>query len=227
MADFNKYINTILAKEGGYVNDKVDRGGKTKFGISQAAYPNLDIAKLTLPQAVSIYKRDYWDKINGDRLPESVALNAFDAAVNQGAGFARSALNKVGYDNDAFTKERLNRYSSIVANDPSQKKFLGGWMNRLSDVSGKNIAGNFYKNGGSNDQMAMMANYKPRRDITPPIQNIEDELLSNPQSYAKKAYMDDMVSSVPQQDPYTADLEMRLSKMFDETEILPKEYMNG
>jgi Glycosyl hydrolase 108 len=237
MADFNNYINTILAKEGGYVNDKVDRGGKTKFGISQAAYPNLDIANLTLPQAVSIYKRDYWDKINGDRLPESVALNAFDAAVNQGVGFARSALNKVGYDNDAFTKERLNRYSSIVANDPSQKKFLGGWMNRLSDVSGKNIAGNFYKNGGSNDPMAMMANYKPRRDSQPTqniasngfndITSLQEPLLSNPKEYAKKAFIEDMVASVPQQDPYTTDLEMKLSKMFDETEILPKEYMNG
>jgi len=36
-----------------------------------------------------------------------------------------------------------------------------------------------------------------------------------------------MVESVAMKDPYTADLEMQLSKMFDDTEILPKEYMNG
>lgn len=139
MADFNNYINTILQKEGGYANDKVDRGGKTKFGISQKAYPDVDISKLTLPQAVAIYKRDYWDKIGGDKLPESVALNAFDAAVNQGVGFAKSALARSGYDNNAFTKERLNRYTNIVANDSSQSKFLGGWLDRLSTVSGQDV----------------------------------------------------------------------------------------
>lgn len=233
MADFNNYINTILAKEGGYVDDKSDRGGKTKFGISQKSYPNLDISKLTLPQAVEIYKRDYWDKINGDNLPTSIAMNAFDAAVNQGVGFAKSALNKVGYDNDAFTKERLNKYAAIAENDPSQKKFLGGWINRLSDVSGKNIAGSFYKSGGSNSPMAMMASYKPRREYDTQqsapmsIASLENELLSNPKQVAKQAFMDDMVESVAMKDPYTADLEMQLSKMFDDTEILPKEYMNG
>jgi SLT domain-containing protein len=97
---------------------------------------------------------------------------------------------------------------------------------------------------GTNDPMATMASYKPRRDVAQSaptanngkplrgimdmgIESIENELLSNPQSYAKKAFIEDMVASVPQQDPYTADLEMKLSKMFDETEILPKEYING
>jgi hypothetical protein len=88
--------------------------------------------------------------------------------------------------------------------------------------------------------MAMMGNYKPRRAAPQPMSiasnefsdngmsnNMEDQLLSNPAQYAKKSYLEDMIASVPQQDPYMADLETQLSKMFDETEILPKEYMNG
>ncbi len=88
---------------------------------------------------------------------------------------------------------------------------------------------------GSNDAMAMMASYKPRREpqyamLQPApmsLASLENELLSNPKQVAKQAFMDDMVESVAMKDPYTADLEMQLSKMFDATEILPKEYMNG
>ena len=83
------------------------------------------------------------------------------------------------------------------------------------------------------DAMAMMASYKPRREYdtqqSAPMSMaiLENELLSNPKQVAKQAFMDDMVESVAMKDPYTADLEMQLSKMFDDTEILPKEYMNG
>lgn len=85
--------------------------------------------------------------------------------------------------------------------------------------------------------MQMMANYKPRRepqyaalqpmDAGVSATNVENELLSNPAQYAKKSYLQDMIASVPQQDPYMADLEKQLGAMFDNTEILPKEYMHG
>src|SRR5262249_13931449 len=42
----------------------------------------------TLEQAKDIYKRDYWDKIEGDALDPGLALVAFDAAVNNGVGRA-------------------------------------------------------------------------------------------------------------------------------------------
>ena len=57
----------------------------TKFGISAAAYPTLDIAALTLAEAQAIYRRDYWDRMHGDALPAPLALLTFDGAVNQGA----------------------------------------------------------------------------------------------------------------------------------------------
>lgn len=92
--------------------------------------------------------------------------------------------------------------------------------------------------GESSSPMAAMAAYKPRRQQQQQesnlkglsdlgIANLERQLLSNPKSYAKQAYIDDMVASVPTKSPYMADLENQLSAMFDATEILPKEYMNG
>ncbi len=61
-----------------------DQGGLTRFGISQKAYPDLDISALTRAQAEAIYRRDYWDVIRGDSLPPALALVVFDAAVNMG-----------------------------------------------------------------------------------------------------------------------------------------------
>lgn len=80
------------AVEGGYSDNPADQGGPTKYGISQASYPTLDIANLTLVEAQAIYLRDYWDACQCSVLPPCVAGIVFDAAVNQGAGWARMAL---------------------------------------------------------------------------------------------------------------------------------------
>lgn len=128
---FEKAVQGVLESEGGYANDPVDRGGETKYGISKKAYPDLDIAALTREQAVEIYRRDYWEAIGADQLPNDVREAAFDAAVNQGPEFARKALKESGGQLVPFLEARRQRYESIVSSDPSQKKFSKGWMNRL------------------------------------------------------------------------------------------------
>jgi len=60
----------------------------SKFGISAASYPKLDIKNLTLADAENIYRIDYWEKVLGDSLPLNLALVVFDAAVNNGVGRA-------------------------------------------------------------------------------------------------------------------------------------------
>ena len=94
---FARVFAVVVGEEGGYSAGRDDpgnwTGGRvgagvlrgTKFGISAAAYPALDIAALTVEQAQAIYRRDYWDRVAGDDLPPPVALLTFDAAVNQGA----------------------------------------------------------------------------------------------------------------------------------------------
>ena len=128
-------IDRVLGREGGYVNDPADKGGETKFGISKRAYPNLDIKNLTQMQAAEIYKRDYWDAINADQLPENIREMAFDAAVNQGVSWTKEALKKSNNDPQKFLALREEKYKQIVAGDPSQAKFLKGWMNRLGEFS--------------------------------------------------------------------------------------------
>ena len=87
-------MEIILKYEGGYVFDKQDPGGETKYGISKKAFPETDIKNLTLEEAKKIYKDKYWDKINGDALPYHIALSVFDFSVNAGTGMASLVLQK-------------------------------------------------------------------------------------------------------------------------------------
>lgn len=91
-AAFDAAFGIVVGHEGGYVNNPADPGGETKYGISKAAYPNLDIASLTEAQAQQIYKSDYWDKLSLDSADPSLALIAFDASVNNGVGAATKWL---------------------------------------------------------------------------------------------------------------------------------------
>jgi len=100
MSAFERAFGVVVGEEGGFTADPADPGNwtggvcgrgecrGTRYGVSAAAYPALPIASLTLEAARAIYRRDYWDRIGGDRLPPPLALLVFDAAVNNGVGRA-------------------------------------------------------------------------------------------------------------------------------------------
>src|SRR3546814_13662226 len=46
-AGFDSAVARVLGDEGGFVDDPVDRGGATNFGISSRAHPDVDVASLT------------------------------------------------------------------------------------------------------------------------------------------------------------------------------------
>jgi Putative secretion activating protein len=149
----------ILASEGGLVNDPQDPGGLTKFGISQRAYPALDIANLTEDDAARIYARDYWDVVQAgaDAMPAKLGLAVFDSAVNQGPGAAVRLLQaalRVHVDGEIgaetlgalrrvvtpaeirelladFLSRRAERYADNARLAMSLRKFERGWFKRL------------------------------------------------------------------------------------------------
>ena len=101
MNSFTVAINRLLGNEGKYVNNPADPGGETKWGISKRSYPHLDIANLTRDEAIAIYKRDFWDKIDGDTMPPGVGFQLLDFAVNSGIETAIRALQRaVGVADD-------------------------------------------------------------------------------------------------------------------------------
>ena len=83
---FDQCFEKLIAHEGGVSENPKDPGGLTNYGISQRAYPNLDIRSLTLAEVKQLYKRDYWDRAQCDQLPSQLSYLVFDAAVNSGIG---------------------------------------------------------------------------------------------------------------------------------------------
>lgn len=160
---FNKYhvafdvaFNWVMLAEGGYSNDRADKGGETLYGLSRRSYPNLDFSTLTIAKSKMIYHRDFWRAIKGDQLPSIVAIALFDAAVNHGVRSAVEMLqravkakpdgiigsktiarcNETNHTNlvALFLARRCRRYARIVINDPTQNRFLLGWMNRITKL---------------------------------------------------------------------------------------------
>lgn len=91
---FEKAFERVVGHEGGYVNDERDPGGETKYGISKRAYPYADIKNLTLDQAKDIYRKDYWNRLHMDELPDCIRFDMFDAAVNSGVSAAAKFLQR-------------------------------------------------------------------------------------------------------------------------------------
>ncbi|WP_126282742.1 glycoside hydrolase family 108 protein [Burkholderia stagnalis] len=106
MEMFDQAFALVVGIEGGFSTDQNDpgnwTGGKvgvgvfkgTKYGISAAAYPNLDIENLTLDQSKALFETDYWQLAACDRMPWPLALFVFDCAVNQGVGAAKMTLQQ-------------------------------------------------------------------------------------------------------------------------------------
>jgi lysozyme family protein len=125
-------IDLVLRHEGGLVNDPQDPGGLTNFGISKKSYPDLDISNLTRAQAGSIYQRDFWTPTMAAQTDQRLANCMLDCRVNQGPGVEGRIYQK-GVSLIDFQIARLLRYVSIVAQNPAELKFLGGWFRRTLD----------------------------------------------------------------------------------------------
>jgi lysozyme family protein len=103
---FDRAFALVVNVEAGLSTDPNDPGNYTgghvgvgelkgtKYGISAASYPNVDIANLTEDGAKAIYLSDFWNAVQGDGLPWPLALLVFDSAVNQGVGTAKVMLQQ-------------------------------------------------------------------------------------------------------------------------------------
>jgi len=94
---FDMAFKEVLGFEGGYVDDKNDNGGETKYGISKRSYPDVNIESLTIEQAKHIYYRDFWNTKQMELSlidDEKIAIELFDTAVNMGVGVASKFLQE-------------------------------------------------------------------------------------------------------------------------------------
>tara|TARA_B100001057_G_scaffold213242_2_gene213591 strand:+ start:1889 stop:2413 length:525 start_codon:yes stop_codon:yes gene_type:complete len=96
MSNFDECLKIILHHEGGYVNHPKDPGGETNLGVTKRVYEEWggtkDMRDLTVEDVAPIYKKNYWDRVKADEIPEGLDLCVFDWAVNSGTGRAAKKL---------------------------------------------------------------------------------------------------------------------------------------
>jgi lysozyme family protein len=118
----------------------------------------LEVQNLTLEVAEAIYNKWYWDALGCDAITHTgVAMAMFDIGVVRGIGIppvyaqsicvahgiplvqdghlgpkslaAINSISQAGFVRDFSVKTEAG-FRAIVAKDPSQQKFLKGWVNR-------------------------------------------------------------------------------------------------
>jgi lysozyme family protein len=140
----------------GYVNDPLDAGGETKYGVAKNGNPDLDITNLDWAGAKEVYYRRYWLAGDCDKLSPRLAVLHFDGCVNHGVGRASKFLQRaLGVDADGqigpatlaaansadqisvcekVCDQREAFYREIVARKPDQARFLNGWLRRINEM---------------------------------------------------------------------------------------------
>lgn len=99
--NIEQFLNDLIKREGGYVNNPADRGGATKYGITEAVARQSGYkgSMKDLPESLArdIYRKQYWtsprfDQVNIINSP--IAEELLDTGVNCGVGFAKPTLQR-------------------------------------------------------------------------------------------------------------------------------------
>lgn len=97
--NYDSCLETILHHEGGYVNHPKDPGGETNLGVTKRVYEEWggekNMRDLKVSDVAPIYKKNYWDRLKGDDLPNGLDLCVFDFGVNAGTGRSAKYLQKM------------------------------------------------------------------------------------------------------------------------------------
>lgn len=124
---FDEIISDVLAVEGGFVDNPLDRGGRTNFGITlstlsaylQRRATNEEVADLTVDIARQIYKEVFWDSARVDEIPDNLKAVYFDAVVNHGQGGAvlilQVAANSIRQNGDKISEDKIIGPNTIRA----------------------------------------------------------------------------------------------------------------
>lgn len=144
-SNFETALQLVLKHEGGWVNHPNDPGGETNHGITKATAlaHGYTGPMRSIPMYVvrEIYRKSYWDMIDGDILPKGLDYCVFDYAVNSGVSRARRALAS-HRTIDAICDERMRFLKGLR----TWGTFGKGWTRRVSEVRSKS---NQMAGGGS------------------------------------------------------------------------------
>lgn len=147
----------------GKVVNLMDGQGLTRYGIGQISHPQIrpDFYTCPAPEALmtaySIYKAEYWDRFEGDSITDDgVASCLLSFSVNDGEAREVKMLQEClnlpqdglmgpitlqatnAYNakilSTALREAQADYYRAIVARQPTDARFLEGWLRRAGLV---------------------------------------------------------------------------------------------
>lgn len=153
-------IDDVMDREGGETNDPIDRGQRTKYGISERAHPEAwRQGPPSRARAKAIYARVYVAPFDVFvNLDERVRVALIDDAVMSGVKTAiRTLQTAVGVQSDGvigpatmaavcrtdanrllvkLVQRRAHRLARIIEVDHTQAKYAVGWIDRCLSLLG-------------------------------------------------------------------------------------------
>lgn len=158
MASIEEIITDVLRREGEIAtNDPLDPGGRTQYGISERANPGAWAdGHVTEDEARAIYEKKYVAGPGFDRVSDArLRAQLVDFGVTSGPTVAIMKLQEIlgvtvdgifgpvtlhqlvqehpMFVNTELVKKRIQMINRIVKKNPSQIKWLEGWVNRALD----------------------------------------------------------------------------------------------
>jgi lysozyme family protein len=177
-SNYSACLQEVFKYEGGFVNHPSDPGGATNHGITIAVARKFwkadasvqDMREMPKSVAADIYRKQYWNKVSGDALPEGIDLCTFDAAVNSGTGRADKwlayglnaslrpypELAKIAQnvsDKAAVVRRYCDKRLSFLQSLRTWETFGKGWQRRVASVKALGL------------RMALAAAGKPKDEI--------------------------------------------------------------
>lgn len=138
-------IDGLIDREGGYANHPADRGGPTKFGITEAVARANGYAgamrDLPREEAAAIYKRLYWLRPKFDQVAKrstAVAAELFDTGANMGPAVAATFLQRAL---SALNRDRKD-YPDLVPDGrigPATLAALDRFLDLRGSASGESV----------------------------------------------------------------------------------------
>jgi lysozyme family protein len=154
--NFDEAFNFLIVHEGGFSDSKLDPGGKTKFGVTEAVARTAgykgDMKDLTLNMAAEIAKHLYWEPVRAEELPEAIRYAVFDCAyhsgVTQSVRFLQRSVKSdadgiIGPDTmakiavmkpEVLKSKLLSQRLTFLTNLPTWNTFGKGWARRIAAI---------------------------------------------------------------------------------------------
>lgn len=150
-------VSDVAGDHGGLTNHGVTQRTYDSYRALEHLPPQ-SVVQITLDEAHELYRTMFWEAAHCPELPGRLAVAHFDWAVNHSPqGAIRTLQQAAGAESDGlwgpqtaaacaavdpdallarYLDLRVQWYRDDVAADPTQAKFLDGWLNRVEQLRG-------------------------------------------------------------------------------------------